>query len=112
MVAAPHAQRGVEEDADDVDAHGPAGAPGRREVGGGQLAQLALLARVDRLDGEAEPGAAARLDLDDDDCVAVEGDDVDLADPAAPVAVDDRQPGGAQVLDRGRLPGGRDASVP
>jgi hypothetical protein len=51
-----------------------------------QHAQLSLLARIDRLFGGAETNAPPRLDLDEDEGVAILRDDVDLAEARAPVA--------------------------
>ena len=68
----------------------------------GEHAQPALLGRGHRLDRVAVADAAARLDLAEDEGVALAGDDVELALAAAPVAVEDAQAGVGQE-------GGRDA---
>jgi hypothetical protein len=58
----------------------------------------------DRLQGMPEPGPRPRLDLDDHGRRAVPRDDVDLADRAPPVAVEDRVALGFEVVDREVLP--------
>jgi hypothetical protein len=68
--------------------------PSRRET-----SQPGGLARSDALQRRTEPGARPGLDLADHQHVAVTGDDVDLTDVAAPVAVENGQPGAAQVCD-------------
>lgn len=82
---------GEQVDGEDVKAHGQAGAMASgelREPGGGHAAELALLGGVDLGFGGEEIAGGAGLDLDDDERVAVEGDEVEIAanargDPAA-----------------------------
>ena len=70
-----------------------------------QLTKLALLARVDGLFGQAKTDTAACFDLDEDKGSGVVGDDVDLAQTAAPVDVEDAQAGCAEMGERSRLTG-------
>jgi hypothetical protein len=55
------------------------------QVLAGHQDELPLLAPVDRLGGGAEAVGAPRPDLDEDERVALLGDDVDLAQAGAPV---------------------------
>lgn len=55
----------------------------------GERSKLLPFARVDRLEPTAEPCAAPRLDLADDERCPTRDDEVELADPASPVARDD-----------------------
>jgi hypothetical protein len=81
--------------ADDVDADssdaldGLADRPTLREPCSGEPPEPRELAVVHRLDRLAEAGAAPGLDLADDQTAAVAGHDVDLAEVAPPVAVED-----------------------
>ena len=70
------------------------------QPGGSQPAQPDELGPGHRLDRHAEARAAPRLHLADDEAVAVEGDDVDLAGVAPPVAGEDRHPALAQEAGR------------
>ena len=72
----------------------------RPHPGRGEPAQPHRLGERHGLDRLAEARGPARLDLADDDPVAVAGDDVDLTVLAAPVALEDGQPLVAQVPDR------------
>jgi len=99
----------VEQQADDVD---PARLFLPVRVGPVDLeehAQLALLASVYGFLGRPEGSAAAGLDLDHDQGVTVLGDDVDLADAAAPVASKDAKPLLTEMRQRGLLAGPTDA---
>ena len=94
------------QDADDV--HPDAGDAGERcsgrpavgEPGGREPSEPSELAVVDRLDGLAEGRAPPGLDLTDDQAAAVSGDDVDLAEVAAPVAVEDLEAPVGEVAHR------------
>ena len=98
----------VEGDADGVEADlgVVGGVAALAHPGGGEAADSLLLAVVDAEDRAlgAEGGVlAAGLDLDEDERAAVEGDDVELAEAGAGVALDDLpargdQPGGDEVL--------------
>ena len=71
--------------------------------GGGEAADLALLARADREDRSlgAEVGAlASRLHLEEDEGRSVEGDDVELAEAGPCVALDDLPLSGARGARR------------
>ncbi len=102
------ATRAVEGDADCVEADlGVAGELAAfAHPGGRQAPHLQLLAPVDAEDGalgaEGRAGAAG-LDLDEDERAAVEGDDVELAEAGASVALDDLparggEAGGDEIL--------------
>ncbi len=98
----------VEGDADGVEADLGVvrGVAAFAHPGGGEAAHALLLAAVDAEDRAlgAEGGVlAAGLDLDEDEGAAVEGDDVELAETGAGVALDDLpaglgEAGGDQVL--------------
>ena len=93
----------VEGDADGVEADLVVArevAAALRHPGGGEAADLALLAGADREDRPlgAEVGAlASRLDLEEDQGRAVEGDEVELAEAGARVALDDLPAGGGEA---------------
>jgi len=55
----------------------------------GERSQLLPLASVDRLEPAAEPRASPCLDLADDERGTARDDEIELADPAPPVASDD-----------------------
>ena len=77
------------QDPDHVDAHRRRPQVVIGQPGGGEPSQPRGLAPGHGLDRLAERGGAARLDLAHDEAVAVEGDQVDLAVLAPPVAVED-----------------------
>lgn len=84
----------VEGDADDIEADRLAlrGIGAFGQPGGGEAADPLLLAAVDGEDGPlgTDRGpAAARFDLDEDERVAVAGDDVELTVAGAGVALED-----------------------
>ena len=64
----------------------------------GEGAQLPLLGPGDRLDGVSEARAPPGLHLAEDERVAVAGDDVELALPAPPVAVEHPQTGVGEIV--------------
>lgn len=68
-----------------------------RQVDAGRLYQLPLLAGVDGRDGVNERSAASITDLDENETVAVEHDQVDLAVAAVEVTRDRSQPGALQL---------------
>jgi hypothetical protein len=76
---------------------GPAGAA-EPQLGG--LHDAPLLGRGDARRGSAEAAVPAQAYLDEDDAVAVEGDEVHLAAAEAHVAGQDAQPVGLQVGGR------------
>src|SRR6185436_5054618 len=89
-----HAPGAVEADADGVEADAGVAADAApfRHPGGRQAADAELLAPVDREHGalgtEGRPGAAG-LDLDEDERLAVEGHDVELAIAGSCVALEE-----------------------
>ena len=90
------------QDRDDVDAQGETAREFVVVVApeSGQSSQAALLGPRHGLERCAVGLARAGLDLADDELAAVDGDDVDLAPHAAPVAVEDRQALAEQVAAR------------
>src|SRR4051794_7373703 len=58
----------------------------------GERPQLLSLACVDRLEPAAEPRTAPRLDLADDERAAARENEIELADPASPIARDEAVP--------------------
>src|SRR5439155_19264228 len=76
----------------------------RREEVAGDAHHLRLLAADDGFERRAGGGPAPGPHLDEDEHVAVEGDQVDLAGAAAIVPVHDRVAAGAQELLGHRLP--------
>src|SRR6266567_7150257 len=64
----------------------------------GQPSQPGPLGPADGLERAAVPYPGPGLDLDDHQRVPVHGHDVDLADGASPVAVEDPQAAGLQVF--------------
>jgi len=68
-----------------------------------QATQTGELDRSHRLCRQPEVDARAGLDLDDDHRVTVGGDEVDLALPAAPVAVEYDEPAALEVPGGNRL---------
>jgi hypothetical protein len=92
VLDAGHGEGSVHEQPDHVDAARLLLAVGLRAVELEEGAQLALLAGVDSLLGSAETDAAACLDLDEDQGLAVLGDDIDLAKSRAPVPGQDAKP--------------------
>src|SRR3954454_24472739 len=82
---------GREQHRDDVEAHlREPGAPGGVPLGEPALREAADTGGLDVGDGLGRPvaGARARLHLGDDEAVPRRGDEVELALPAAPVAVE------------------------
>src|SRR5437879_2349964 len=76
MLAAGDLEAVVEDEPVDVDTARLALALGREPVGLHQAAELLLLALVDRLLGQPEADPAPGLDLEDDEGLAILGDDV------------------------------------
>jgi hypothetical protein len=74
-----------------------------QEIVLGDAGDLPALVARDRVEGRAEALAAAALDLDEDDRAAIEGDQVDLAELARVVALQDRVALAAQMLLGGVL---------
>jgi len=103
-----HSAASIEGDADRVEAdfRVAADAAPFAHPGGRQTADAQLLAPVDREDGTLGPEGRAHtagLDLDEDQRLAVEGDDVELAVAGARVALEQlparrREAGGDEVL--------------
>src|SRR5438094_852460 len=79
-------------------------AAARREEVAGDAHHLRLLAADDGFERRAGGGPAPGPHLDEDEHLAVEGDQVDLAGAAAVVPGHDRVAAGAQELLRHRLP--------
>jgi hypothetical protein len=104
-----HRHRPIHHESDHVDAAGLLLAVGLGAIELEEHAELSPFALVDRLLGCAESDAAARLDLDEDERVAVLGDDVDLPEAAAPVACEDSEALFLEVSERGDLAGVADS---
>jgi len=81
-------QAGSHQHADDVEPHVGGVLVVRGQPALGEGAQLAPLGRRHRLDRMPEADPPPGLDLAEDQGVGVPGDDVELALPAAPVAVE------------------------
>lgn len=93
---------GEQVDGEDVKAHGQAGAMASgelREPGGGHAAELALLGGVDLGFGGEEIAGGAGFDFEDDERVAVPGDEVEVSAHTGrnPAAGDDGVSEGTQV---------------
>ncbi|GAB3222712.1 hypothetical protein GCM10027447_09740 [Glycomyces halotolerans] len=84
-------------DAEAVDAPGLVGSAAVAQPGAGESPDAVELLGVDRFERSAVAPRAAGLDLADDDGVAVAGDEVELAEPVAPVALDQLHAVPAQV---------------
>jgi hypothetical protein len=105
VLDAGHRQGSVHEQPDHVDAARLLLPVGLRAVELEEGPQLALLACVDSLLGSAETDAAACLDLDEDQGLAVLGDDIDLAESRAPVPSQDAKSLLLEIGERRRLTG-------
>jgi len=104
-------ERAAASDADDVEAHRTlVETELAHELARGAL-DLELLAPLDRLERGAEPVLRARLHLDEDERVAVERDDVDLAVVTAIVPAHDGVAAPAQIA-RGRALSARSQELP
>src|SRR5262249_50764133 len=102
----------VEADADDVEPHVVVDeAPGGDEVSR-HAGHPCLLAGIDRLERRARAAAAAAAHLDEDQRWPVQGDQVDLAGPAAEVALHDGETLGAEQLGGERLASPTDLPPP
>lgn len=95
---------GVSDDLDDVEPYGPLRRAVARQPEQSDPREPALFGRSHRLRWEAVPGRPPRLDLDEYDCVGVEGHEVDLAEAAAKSPFNDRHAGAEQHPLGSRLP--------
>jgi hypothetical protein len=95
--------RFVDDEPDDVDAHLVEQHTMRDQPQRGQPPQPGALGTRDRLQRRAVPGAGPGLHLAHDEHLTFRGHDVDLSDGAAPVPVEDPQPGPLQVFRGGLL---------
>ena len=102
----------IEADADDVEPHVVV----EQSAGGDEVSRhachLRLLARIDRLERRPRTVAASAAHLDEDQRRSVQGDQVDLAGPAAEVALHDGETLGTEQLGGERLASPADLSPP
>lgn len=100
----------LEEDTDDVEAHGVEGWLLLGQVLFGQGADSALLARGDGLERVSVARSAAQFDLDEDQGVLVAQDQVQLAEAGAVVTLDERVASLGEVTQREVLAPGAGAA--
>ena len=74
------------QDRDDIEARLQVGVTGVRQVPLGSAHNLALLVGADRLRRNAEGRSAPGLDLDEEQVLAVTGDDIEFTDGRAVIA--------------------------
>ncbi len=86
--------------AHDVEANVDVREPSRAEIGPGESFQAPSLVPVDGVRGRAIVASGPGLDLDDDERLAVPGDDVDLPQPAPPAPLQDLVASPAELADR------------